>query len=174
MLQSNSDTIVAISTPSGKAGIGIIKLSGSSALKIASFVFKPSKNTSQKSFSLRYGKIIKPDNGETIDEALMAVMRAPRSYTKEDVVEFHCHGGYAVLRQVLELCMKNGARLAEPGEFTKRAFLNGRIDLSQAEAVADIVSAQSESARKIAVQDLEGRLSKKNRRNPRRNHRSHG
>lgn len=154
------DTIVAISTPIGIGGLGIVRLSGEKSLHIAEKIFFPknkSKIVSQlKTYTLHLG-YIKDDNGNIIDEVLLTIMRAPHSYTCEDVVEFSCHGGPVVLTQVLELCLNNGARLAEPGEFTKRAFLNGRIDLSQAEAVADLISSKSSLQSKIFASNLLGK-----------------
>lgn len=152
------DTIAAISTPLGFGGLGIVRLSGKDALKIAQKIFVPknkAKVISQlKTFTLHLGYIV--EDGKVIDEVLMSIMRAPHSYTCEDVVEFSCHGGPVVLKKVLELCIKNGARLAEPGEFTKRAFLNGRIDLSQAEAVCDLIFSQSELQSQIYANSLLG------------------
>ncbi|MFA4843237.1 MAG: tRNA uridine-5-carboxymethylaminomethyl(34) synthesis GTPase MnmE, partial [Candidatus Omnitrophota bacterium] len=141
---SLNDTIAAISTPVGDAGIGIVRLSGGDALKISGriFVSKDGKKPSEyKAYTVHYGwimetpgaKVRQAQNG-IIDEVLLTIMRAPRSYTKEDIVEINCHGGIVALRKVLDLVLEEGARLAEPGEFTRRAFLNGRIDLAQAEA----------------------------------------
>src|SRR5512136_1189345 len=129
------DTIAAISTPLGEGGIGIVRLSGRDAIPIAEKLFSSPKNkklSQSESHTLTYGFIHDPSAGTTIDEVLVSIMKAPNSYTKEDVVEINCHGGLLPLRKILELVLRNGARLAEPGEFTKRAFLNGRIDLSQA------------------------------------------
>ena len=154
------DTIAAISTPVGEGGIGIVRLSGKDVLEMADKIFfskgrlKPSEF---KSYTTHYGLI--KNEGEVIDEVILTVMRAPRSYTKEDVVEINCHGGIVALRDVLDLVLVNGARLAEPGEFTKRAFLNGRIDLAQAEAVLDIIRAKTDSALKISLGQLKGALS---------------
>src|SRR3989441_3110630 len=131
------DTICAIATPPGEGGIGIIRLSGEKAIDIASAVFVGSGSRTvrdYKTHTLHHGELRTPGTGERIDEVLVAVMKAPRSYTCEDVVEFHCHGGPLALRLGLEVLIRSGARLAEPGEFTKRAFLNGRLDLAQAEA----------------------------------------
>src|SRR2546428_11311578 len=135
------DTICAIATPPGEGGIGIIRLSGEKALDIASTVFAGSGGRTvrdYKTHTLHHGELRAPDTGVRIDEVLVAVMKAPRSYTREDVVEFHCHGGPLGLRLGLEALIRSGARLAEPGEFTKRAFLNGRLGLGQAEAVLDL------------------------------------
>lgn len=161
-VQSDDDTIAAISTPLGEGGIGIVRLSGKHAVAIASTIFTSPRGKSPhelESFRLTYGHIIDPSSGEKIDEVLLSVMRAPHSYTREDVVEINCHGGMIALRRVLELALTCGARLAEPGEFTKRAFLNGRIDLSQAEAVIDLIRAKTDASRKIALGQLQGKLS---------------
>lgn len=158
------DTIVAISTPVGQGGIGIVRLSGPESLPIAKKVFNPARKadlTEAKSPSIRYGRVVDPENGTEVDEALVSVMRAPNSYTKEDVVEINCHGGMVAVRKILGIVLRNGARLAEPGEFTKRAFLNGRISLTQAEAVRDLISARTEESMKIAVDQLRGGLSEK-------------
>jgi len=155
-----TDTIVAISTPLGEGGIGIIRLSGSDAIKIVSEIFKPKKNINlenQKSHTLHLGHILK--NRNLLDEVLVSIMKAPHSYTKEDVVEINCHSGVLVLRSILELALKHGARAAQPGEFTKRAFLNGRIDLSQAESVIDLIRGMSSKGLRLAAQQLSGRLS---------------
>ncbi|MDD5686501.1 MAG: tRNA uridine-5-carboxymethylaminomethyl(34) synthesis GTPase MnmE [Elusimicrobia bacterium] len=156
---SSDDTIVAISTLIGEAGIGIVRLSGPDAVNIASKIFQPkSKQNLEKlpTHSVNLGKII--SNGKFVDEVLLTIMKAPKSYTREDVVEISCHGGIVPLKKTLELCLKNGARLADPGEFTKRAFLNGRIDLSQAEAVCDIIRAKTDVALSCAVSQLNGSL----------------
>lgn len=160
-----NDTISAISTPRGEGGIGIVRMSGPSSLSIIKKIFTPNRKNIDidkvKSHSLIYGHIIDPETGEHIDEVLVTIMFSPRTYTKEDIVEINCHGGNVPLSKILELTLKMGARLAEPGEFTKRAFLNGRIDLSQAEAVADIIRAKTDLSLKIAINQLEGHLSKK-------------
>lgn len=156
-----NDTITAISTPVGEAGIGIARLSGRDALKIADNIFISKGNnkpSSFKTYTAHYGWIAK--DGEIIDEVILTVMRAPKSYTKEDIVEINCHGGIVALRAVLDLVLENGCRLAEPGEFTKRAFLNGRIDLTQAEAVLDIIRAKTDFALKIGIEQLKGALSR--------------
>ena len=159
-----SDTISAVSTPRGESGIGIVRLSGPSSLSIVERIFQPRRsqlNISEvETHTLTYGHIIDPETGDRVDEVLVSVMRAPRTYTREDVVEINCHGGSVPLSKVLELTLCMGARLAEPGEFTKRAFLNGRIDLAQAEAVADIIRAKTDLSLKVAVGQLEGRLSR--------------
>ena len=155
-----NDTIAAISTPVGESGIGIVRLSGKEALQIAGKIFvskDKSKPTDFNTYTIHYGWII--DKTEVVDEVILALMRSPRSYTKEDIVEINCHGGIVALRRVLGLVMENGCRLASPGEFTKRAFLNGRIDLAQAEAVLDVIRAKTDSALKIGEEQLKGRLS---------------
>ena len=156
-----TDTIAAISTPLGEGGIGIVRLSGPKAIEIADQIFRSPKGTSLKdvpSHTIHYGFI--EDGGKKVDEVLIAVMRAPRTYTREDVVEINCHGGLVPLRRVLELVLAQGARAAGPGEFTKRAFLNGRISIDQAEAVLDIVRAKTELGLECAIQRLEGRFSR--------------
>jgi tRNA modification GTPase len=163
-MNSLDDTIAAISTPIGEGGIGIVRLSGKNAVSIADKIFsspKSKKLIAAKSHSIVYGFIIDRETGEKIDEVLISVMRAPHTYTKEDIIEINCHGGMLPLRAILQLLLKHGARLSEPGEFTKRAFLNGRIDLSQAEAVLDVIRAKTEQAERLALSQLEGRLSKK-------------
>ncbi len=155
---NQNDTIAAISTPLGRGGLGIVRLSGSNSLKIAEKIFVP-KNKSKKisdfkTFTTHLGYIV--EDNEIIDEVLITIMLAPKSYTCEDVVEFSCHGGYPILKKILQLCIKNGARLAEPGEFTKRAFLNGRISLSQAEAVCDLINSTSELQVKFFTHSLLG------------------
>jgi tRNA modification GTPase len=159
---TDSDTIAAISTPAGEAGIGIIRISGPGAVDIANEIFRsPKGKKPEASHKLIYGFIRDPETGTDIDEVLLTVMRAPRTYTREDVVEINCHGGMVPMRRVLELVIRHGARLAEPGEFTKRAFLNGRIDLSQAEAAIDLIRAKTEAAEKIALEQLRGALSER-------------
>ena len=158
----DADTITAVATPPGEGGIGIVRLSGPSALQIADHIFRTASRlrpSGLKSHTLTYGQILDPDNGQIIDQALLGLMRAPHSYTTENTVEFNCHGGNAVLQQVTSLTLRYGARVAEPGEFTKRAFLNGRIDLAQAEAVADLIRAKTDLARQAAANQLVGRLS---------------
>ncbi len=164
MISSESDTIAAISTPLGEGGIGIIRLSGSEAISIVSKIFHSLRGinlSDVKTHTIHYGFIIDPATGEKIDEVLVTVMRAPHTYTREDVVEINCHAGFITLKRVLDLVIEYGARLAEPGEFTKRAFLGGRIDLSQAESVIDLIRAKTEQAQKIALEHLSGRLSQK-------------
>lgn len=158
------DTIAAVSTPLGEGGIGIVRLSGKEALHISGKIFCSPKNKSlqnAKSHSITYGFIKDPLDGSVIDEVLVMVMRSPYSYTREDVVEINCHGGMTPLRRTLELVLKHGARLADPGEFTKRAFMNGRIDLSQAEAVLDLIRSKTDESRRIAMEQLQGGLSEK-------------
>ncbi|WP_213818624.1 tRNA uridine-5-carboxymethylaminomethyl(34) synthesis GTPase MnmE [Garciella nitratireducens] len=158
------DTIAAISTAPGEAGIGIVRMSGSEAFEITQKIFQSS---SGKSFSelrnrgIHHGFIIDPKTHEKMDEVLVSKMKAPHTYTTEDVVEVNCHGGMIAVRRILELLLRNGARLAEPGEFTKRAFLNGRVDLSQAEAVIDLIRAKTDKGMDIALEQLEGSLSHK-------------
>ena len=155
-----SDTISAIATPNGEGGIGIIRLSGPLAIPISAVLFHPSRQISDfKSSTIHHGQVIDPESNQVVDEVLLNVFRSPKSYTTEDMVEFNCHGGSIILRRVLELTLKHGARIADPGEFTKRAFLNGRIDLAQAEAVIDLIQAKSDIARQMAVDQLGGKLS---------------
>jgi len=149
------DTIAAISTPIGEGGIGIVRLSGTEARPIAQRLFpKPLANR-----RLVYGHISDPENGEVVDEVLVAYMEAPHTYTREDLVEIDCHGGPLPLQRILELTLRYGARLANPGEFTLRAFLNCRIDLAQAESVLDVVQAKTQASLRLAVQGLAGKLS---------------
>ena len=158
---SLEDTIVAISTPIGEGGIGIVRLSGVDAIKIADKIFrsKDGKKASRfETYTTHYGHIV--DGRKIIDEVILTVMKAPRSYTKEDIVEINCHGGIQAVKRVMDAVLRYGARVADPGEFTKRAFLNGRIDLTQAEAVLDIIRAKTEGSLKVAVDQLEGELSK--------------
>ncbi len=164
MIFSEFDTIAAISTPIGEGGIGIVRISGPEAIAISSRIFFSSKGvnlSTVKSHTIHYGYIIDPESGEKIDEVLVSVMRAPKTYTKEDIVEINCHGGFIILNRILNIVIRQGARVAEPGEFTKRAFLRGRIDLSQAESVIDLIRAKTDDARKIALEHLDGKLSTK-------------
>ncbi len=160
------DTIAAISTPPGRGGIGIIRISGKESVAIANRIFCMAYGRlgdfvlNMPTHTIKYGFIRDPESGEILDECMLTRMDAPNTYTKEDVIEINCHGSYAVLRRVLELVFRMGARSAEPGEFTKRAFLNGRIDLSEAEAVMDLINSHTEEARKAAIDQLGGRLSK--------------
>jgi tRNA modification GTPase len=160
---SDQSTICAVSTPLGEGGIGIIRISGPKALAIAATVFRPKKGqdlAGAQSHTFHYGHIVDPTTGETVDESLVSVMRAPASYTREDVVEINCHGGPVPLWRTMRLLVSAGARRAEPGEFTKRAFLNGRIDLAQAEAVMDIIRARTELSHRAAQEQLLGGLSR--------------
>ncbi|MDQ0228156.1 tRNA uridine-5-carboxymethylaminomethyl(34) synthesis GTPase MnmE [Metabacillus niabensis] len=157
------DTIAAISTPMGEGAIAIVRLSGEEAIKIADKIFKSPKSKrliEVDSHTIHYGHIIDPDTGEIVEEVMVSLMRGPKTFTRENVVEINCHGGLVTVNRVLQLVVKNGARLAEPGEFTKRAFLNGRIDLSQAEAVMDLIRAKTDRAMNVALGQMEGRLSK--------------
>ena len=161
-MMANEDTIAAISTAMAPSGIGIIRISGPEAMDIADRVFnnpKGKKLAEQKAYTLHYGHVV--EDGEFLDEVLAVVMRAPHSYTGEDTVELDCHGGVLATKKVLEAVLKNGARTAEPGEFSKRAFLNGRMDLSQAEAVMKVISAKNEYALKSSVRQLSGSVSEK-------------
>ncbi len=153
-----SDTIAAITTPIGEGGIGIVRLSGPESYPVAEKIFRRKASGPWESHRLYYGHVVDPKSGELIDEALCVLMRAPRSYTKEDVLELHCHGGSLVTQRVMELVLREGIRSAEPGEFTKRAFLNGRIDLTQAEAVIDLIRAKSQAGQAAAADQLAGRL----------------
>ena len=174
----SEDTIAAIATPSGQAGIGVIRISGEAALDVAGRVFKPKPGRNRKtrpkaktprarqasgfiSHAVHFGVAVNPRTEEALDEVLLTVFRSPHSYTGEDAAEISCHGGPAVLRNILAAVLDSGARHAEPGEFTKRAFLNGRLDLAQAEAVNDLIRAQTDEARRVALLQLEGGLSKK-------------
>ncbi len=164
MIVSEFDTIAAISTPLGEGGIGIIRLSGPEAISIANKIFQSPRGIrlhNVKTHTIHYGFVVDPETNERIDEVLISVMRAPNTYTKEDVVEINCHGGFIILNRILNIIIKQGARLAEPGEFTKRAFLRGRIDLSQAESVIDLIKAKTDEAQKIALEHLSGKLSQK-------------
>ena len=150
-----TDTVAAISTSLSPSGIGIVRISGPEALRVADEVFRPGAKAqaaglaSAQGYTLHYGHIY--DGHEEVDEVLAGVLRGPHSFTAEDTVEFNCHGGPQVTKRVLELCLTHGARLAEPGEFTKRAFLNGRIDLAQAEAVGELIKAKNETARRASL-----------------------
>ena len=155
-------TIVAISTASGNGGIGIIRLSGKQSFEIINKIFVPkNKNKEIKGYNIKYGNIVNPENNEIIDEVLVSYFVAPKSYTTENMCEINSHGGIIVEKRILELCLHNGAELAEPGEFTKRAFLNGRIDLSQAEGIIDLINSKTEMEAKESINQLEGSLSKK-------------
>ncbi|MBC6165449.1 tRNA uridine-5-carboxymethylaminomethyl(34) synthesis GTPase MnmE [Listeria booriae] len=155
------DTIAAISTPPGEGAIAIIRLSGDEAIQIADRIFYAQKSLGDvESHTIHYGHIVDPSTGETVEEVMATVMRAPRTFTREDVVEINAHGGIISVNRVLQLLLRNGAKLAEPGEFTKRAFLNGRIDLSQAEAVMDLIRAKTDRAMGVALQQMDGNLSR--------------
>ena len=155
------DTIAAISTPPGEGGIGIVRLSGDEALEIAEKVYRQGNKrlSDQPSHTIHYGNLFNPKTDEKIDEVMVTIMKAPKTYTREDIVEINTHGGVLVTNKVLQTVLAAGARLAEPGEFTKRAFLNGRIDLSQAEAVMDVIRAKTDSAMHNAISQLDGNLS---------------
>lgn len=159
----NTDTIAAIATTMSNSGIGIIRVSGNESIEIVDHIFKNSKKENSlkryKSHTIHYGFIY--DKDKILDEVMVSVFKSPHSFTTEDTVEINCHGGILVLQKILELLIKNGARLAEPGEFTKRAFLNGRIDLSEAEAVMDVISSQNEMALQSSVKQLQGSVSDK-------------
>lgn len=157
------DTIVAIATAPGEAGIGIVRLSGKEAINIVDKIFKGKRINSIKDGEerkLHYGNIYDPKDDSKIDEVLVVYMKGPYTYTREDVVEINCHGGIIPVRRILEVLLENGARMAEAGEFTKRAFLNGRIDLSQAEAVMDLISSKTDTSFEVSLNQLEGSLSK--------------
>ncbi|HER23509.1 MAG TPA: tRNA uridine-5-carboxymethylaminomethyl(34) synthesis GTPase MnmE [Candidatus Atribacteria bacterium] len=161
-----NDTIAAISTPMGESGIGIVRVSGPKTLEIAQEVFRDRNlnKTKVKNFlshTVHYGFLIDPRNGEKVDEIILILMKKPQTYTREDTVEFNCHGGSLSLRKALETIISCGARIADPGEFTKRAFLNGRIDLSQAEAVIDLIQAKTERSLSSSLAQLGGSLNKK-------------
>jgi tRNA modification GTPase len=155
------DTIAAISTPIGEGGIGIIRVSGTNAHEIGLSLFRFAHGSDFRSHFLHYGHVVNPDRGEILDEVLMVLMKAPRSYTCEDLLEIHCHGGLYVTEKILATVLRSGARLAEPGEFTKRAFLNGRIDLLKAEAVIDVIASRSEASLLLARHQQEGELSQR-------------
>ena len=159
MITREFDTIAAISTPLGEGAIGIVRLSGTDSFKIAQKIFKGKDLTSVASHTLNYGHIVDPGKDEILDEVMVGVMRSPKTFTREDIIEINTHGGIAVTNEILQLVIREGARLAEPGEFTKRAFLNGRVDLTQAEAVMDIIRAKTDKAMNIAVKQLDGSLS---------------
>ena len=159
MITREFDTIAAISTPLGEGAIGIVRLSGTDSFKIAQKIFKCKDLNSVASHTLNYGHIVDPDKDEILDEVMVGAMRSPKTFTREDIIEINTHGGIAVTNEILQLVIREGARLAEPGEFTKRAFLNGRVDLTQAEAVMDIIRAKTDKAMNIAVKQLDGSLS---------------
>ncbi|HDM3097469.1 TPA: tRNA uridine-5-carboxymethylaminomethyl(34) synthesis GTPase MnmE, partial [Staphylococcus aureus] len=149
-----------ISTPMGEGAIGIVRLSGPQAVEIADKLYKGKHLLNDvPSHTINYGHIIDPESKEVVEEVMVSVLRAPKTFTREDIIEINCHGGILTINRVLELTMTYGARMAEPGEFTKRAFLNGRIDLSQAEAVMDFIRSKTDRASKVAMNQIEGRLS---------------
>ncbi|MGK9288996.1 tRNA uridine-5-carboxymethylaminomethyl(34) synthesis GTPase MnmE [Staphylococcus warneri] len=154
------DTITSISTPMGEGAIGIVRLSGPQAVEIGDKLYKGKKPLAEvDSHTINYGHIIDPETNEIVEEVMISVLRAPKTFTREDIIEINCHGGILTINRILELTMTHGARMAEPGEYTKRAFLNGRIDLSQAEAVMDFIRSKTDRASKVAMNQIEGRLS---------------
>ena len=154
-----TDTITAISTPMGEGAIAIVRLSGPEAVSISANLFSGKNLNEADSHTIHYGKIIDPQTKEVAEEVMVSIMRAPKTFTREDVVEINCHGGMVAVNRVLEIVLNCGARLADPGEFTKRAFLHGRIDLSQAEAVMDLIRAKTDKAMSVALKQMDGRLS---------------
>lgn len=160
-MQTEFDTIAAISTAPGEGAIGIVRISGDLAISIASSIYQcgTKQLEEQKTHTIHYGHIVEPKSGEVYDEVMVSVLRAPKTFTREDIVEINCHGGIVAINRVLQLVLRMGARLAEPGEFTKRAFLNGRIDLSQAEAVMDLIRAKTDKSMQLAMRQLDGQLS---------------
>ena len=160
-MQTEFDTIAAISTAPGEGAIGIVRISGDLAISIASSIYQcgTKQLEEQKTHTIHYGYIVDPKSGEVYDEVMVSVLRAPKTFTREDIVEINCHGGIVAINRVLQLVLRMGARLAEPGEFTKRAFLNGRIDLSQAEAVMDLIRAKTDKSMQLAMRQLDGQLS---------------
>ena len=159
MITKEFDTIAAISTPLGEGAIGIVRLSGTDSFAIAQKIIKGKNLQEVASHTLNYGHIVDPEKNEILDEVMVGAMRSPKTFTREDIIEINTHGGIAVTNEILQLVIREGARLAEPGEFTKRAFLNGRVDLTQAEAVMDIIRAKTDKAMNIAVKQLDGSLS---------------
>src|ERR1017187_3427490 len=158
------DTIAAVATPLGEGGLAVIRLSGPEAVAVADRSFAPAGEASGKpsgaaTHTIHFGPVVR--EGQIVDEALLAIMRAPRTFTREDVVEITCHGGILAAKMVLDTVLANGAQLAEPGEFTRRAFLNGRIDLAQAEAVSDLIHSRTELALRAANEQLAGKLSQR-------------
>jgi len=157
------DTIAAISTPMGEGAIAIVRLSGDEAIRIANRIFLSPNGKNlidEKSHTIHYGHLIEPASGEVVEEVMVSLMKGPKTFTREDVIEVNCHGGIVAVNRVLKLVLKEGARLAEPGEFTKRAFLNGRIDLSQSEAVMDLIRAKTDRAMNVALSQMDGKLSR--------------
>ena len=151
------DTIAAISSALGVGAISIIRISGDKSIEIANKIFKGKDLSKQESHTIHYGHIV--DNNEIIDEVLVSIMKSPKTFTKEDIVEINCHWGINTTNKVLELVLSNGARLAEPGEFTKRAFLNGRIDLTQADGIMNLIEAKTDISRKMSINQLNGQVS---------------
>lgn len=160
LVKIQTDTITAISTPTGEGAIAIVRLSGQRSVEISNKVFSGKDLTKVSSHTIHYGRLIDPETDQVAEEVMISVMRAPKTFTREDVVEINCHGGMVSVNRVLQIILNEGARLAEPGEFTKRAFLNGRIDLSQAEAVMDLIRAKTDKAMTVALNQIDGRLSK--------------
>ena len=157
------DTIAAISTPMGEGAIAIVRLSGDEAVAIADKIFRSPNNKQLikvPTHTIHYGHLVDPKTDEIVEEVMVSLMRGPKTFTREDVVEINCHGGIVSVNRVLQLVLRSGARLAEPGEFTKRAFLNGRIDLSQAEAVMDLIRAKTDRAMNVALGQMDGKLSR--------------
>ena len=159
MANTDNDTIAAISTPVGEGGISIIRISGDDAIPVAQKIYRGKDLSKVQTNTINYGYIIDPDSDEEVDKVMVSVMRAPHTYTCEDVIEINCHGGLLATNRILQLVLSYGARMAEPGEFTKRAFLNGRLDLSQSEAVMDLIRAKTDKSMKVALNQLDGNLS---------------
>ena len=161
MIINEFDTIAAISTPPGEGAIGIVRLSGDQAIQIADALYRSGTKhlADVATHTINYGHLYDPRTGDMIDEVMVSVMHGPKTFTREDVVEINCHGGVVSVNRILQTILQNGARMAEPGEFTKRAFLNGRIDLSQAEAVMDLIRAKTDRAMNVALHQLDGKLS---------------
>lgn len=160
MAVTEFDTIAAISTPVGEGGISIIRISGEESVEVAKKIYQGRDLSSVASNTINYGHVVDPETNAEVDEVMVSVMRAPKTYTREDIIEINCHGGLVATNKILQLVLSYGARLAEPGEFTKRAFLNGRIDLSQAEAVMDLIRAKTDKSMKVALNQLDGNLSR--------------
>ncbi|MFB4168760.1 tRNA uridine-5-carboxymethylaminomethyl(34) synthesis GTPase MnmE [Virgibacillus sp. JSM 102003] len=154
-----TDTITAISTPIGEGAIAIVRLSGPKAIPVTAKLFSGKNLLEAESHTIHYGKIIDPVTNDVAEEVMVSVMRAPKTFTREDIVEINCHGGMVAVNRVLEIILGEGVRIAEPGEFTKRAFLHGRIDLSQAEAVMDLIRSKTDKAMSVALKQMDGRLS---------------
>src|SRR5690625_4340158 len=154
------DTIAAISTPVGEGAISIVRLSGHAAISIVNRLYTGKNLEEVSSHTIHYGYIVNPQSNQVADEVMFSIMKGPKTFTREDIVEINCHGGLIAVHRILELVLSEGARLAEPGEFTKRAFLNGRIDLSHAEAVMDVIQSKTNQAMDVALNQLDGKLSK--------------